>query len=213
MHLVLHPKVDKVFVTGSLDAGQSILAMAGCAVRPVVLSLGGKHPAIVARDADVRRAARGIVWGALANCGQNCGAVERVFVDERCASLFMESLLAEVDKVTVGQSLEPGVDVGPLISAERRAVVHEQVMEAVSRVEPRSFAAARSPRGPGHFYPPTVVLEPPVDCRLDARGDTRAGDPRRRHLQSGAGDDAGQRHRLRTHRQRLDPFRRRRPSA
>jgi succinate-semialdehyde dehydrogenase/glutarate-semialdehyde dehydrogenase len=165
MHLVLHPKVDKVFVTGSLDAGQSIMAMAGCAVRPVVLSLGGKHPAIVAGDADVRRSVRGIVWGALANCGQNCGAVERVFVDERCASLFVESLLAEVDKVTVGQSLEPGVDVGPLISAERRTVVHEQVMEAVSGGA-KVVRGGEIPAGPGHFYPPTVVLEPPIDCRL-----------------------------------------------
>jgi succinate-semialdehyde dehydrogenase/glutarate-semialdehyde dehydrogenase len=165
MHLVLHPKVDKVFVTGSLEAGQSIMAMAGCAVRPVVLSLGGKHTSIVAGDADVKRAAKGIVWGALANCGQNCGAVERVFVEEQAASLFLESLLEEVDRVGVGDSMEAGVDVGPLVSAERRETVHSQVLEAQA-AGAKVVRGGRIPDGKGYFYPPTVVLEPPTDCRL-----------------------------------------------
>jgi succinate-semialdehyde dehydrogenase/glutarate-semialdehyde dehydrogenase len=165
MHLVLHPKVDKVFVTGSLEAGQSIMAMAGCNVRPVVLSLGGKHPSIVAGDADVRRAARGIVWGALANCGQNCGSVERVFVDEPAASLFLESLLEEVDRVNVGNSMEAGIDVGPLLSPERREAVHRQVAEAEA-AGAKILRGGKIPDGPGFFYPPTVVLEPPVDSRL-----------------------------------------------
>jgi succinate-semialdehyde dehydrogenase/glutarate-semialdehyde dehydrogenase len=165
MHLVLHPKVDKVFLTGSLEAGQSIMAMAGCAVRPVVLSLGGNHPSIVAGDADVRRAARGVVWGALANCGQNCGSVERVYVVERSASMFMDSLLEEVDRVTVGDSLEPGADVGPLLSAERRESVHRQVAQAAA-AGAKVVRGGKIPAGAGFFYPPTVVLDPPPDCRL-----------------------------------------------
>jgi succinate-semialdehyde dehydrogenase/glutarate-semialdehyde dehydrogenase len=165
MHLVLHPKVDKVFLTGSLEAGQSVMAMAGCAVRPVVLSLGGKHASVVAGDADVKRAARGIVWGALANCGQNCGAVERVFVDERAASMFMESLLEEVDRVTVGDSMEAGVDVGPLLTSERREVVHRQVTEAEA-AGAKVVRGGKIPDGPGFFYPPTVVLDPSLGSRL-----------------------------------------------
>ncbi len=165
MHLVLHSRVDKVFVTGSLEAGQSILPMVGCAVRPVVLSLGGNHPSIVAGDADVERAARGIVWGALANCGQNCGAVQRVFVDERVASQFMECLLREVDRITPGDPLEPGVDMGPLQSNERRQAVHGVVSEAVA-AGAKLLRGGTIPEGPGFYYPPTVVLDPPMDCRL-----------------------------------------------
>jgi acyl-CoA reductase-like NAD-dependent aldehyde dehydrogenase len=165
LHLVLHPKVDKIFVTGSVEAGRSIMAMAGCAVRPIVLGLGGKHAAIVAADADVPRAARGIAWGALANAGQNCGAVERVFVEEGAASLFMEHLLAEVDRVRMGDPLAPGTDLGPLLTAERRQAVHEQVVEAESRGA-KIVRGGRIPDGPGFFYPPTVVLDPPPDCRL-----------------------------------------------
>ena len=165
LHLVAHPRVAKVFVTGSLEAGQSIMATAGCSPRPVVLSLGGKHPSIVAGDADVRRAVRGVVWGALANCGQNCGSVERVFVAERVASRFMEHLVTEVEKVTVGNAMEEGVDVGPLQSAERREAVHRQVTEAVA-AGAKLLCGGEIPAGPGYFYPPTVVFEPPPDCRL-----------------------------------------------
>jgi len=165
MHLILHQKVDKVFVTGSLDAGQSIMAMSGVAVRPVVLSLGGKHASIVAGDADVKRAARGIVWGALANAGQNCGAVERVFVEERAASRFMEALLAEVDKVRSGDPMDVGTDMGPLASAEHREAVHAQVMDAVERGG-KVVRGGEIPDGPGFFYPPTVLLDPPSDCPL-----------------------------------------------
>jgi succinate-semialdehyde dehydrogenase/glutarate-semialdehyde dehydrogenase len=165
MHLVLHAKVDKVFVTGSLEAGQTITAMAGCAPRPVVLSLGGKHPSIVAGDADVERAARGIVWGALANAGQNCGSIERVYVVERAASRFMERLMAEVDQVSMGSAMDEGSDLGPLLCAERRENVHRQVTEAVAGGA-KVVRGGKIPNGSGFFYPPTVVLDPPQDCRL-----------------------------------------------
>jgi succinate-semialdehyde dehydrogenase/glutarate-semialdehyde dehydrogenase len=108
-HIVTHAKVDKVFVTGTVEAGQHLMAAAGCMPRPVVLMLSGKHPSVVAGDADLARAARGIVWGALANCGQNCGAVERVYVEQSIASLFIERVLHEVDKVRVGSPLSDDV--------------------------------------------------------------------------------------------------------
>jgi acyl-CoA reductase-like NAD-dependent aldehyde dehydrogenase len=165
LHLVAHPRVAKVFVTGGLEAGQSIMATAGCSPRPVVLSLGGKHPSIVAGDADVDRAVRGVVWGALANCGQNCGSVERVYVAERVASRFMERLVEQVERIKVGNALEEGVDVGPLLSAERREAVHRQVTEAVA-AGGKLVCGGQIPAGPGNFYPPTIVFEPPSECRL-----------------------------------------------
>jgi acyl-CoA reductase-like NAD-dependent aldehyde dehydrogenase len=163
--LAAHDKVAKVFVTGGHETGQSIMTAAASALRPVVLSLGGKHPAVVAGDADVFRAARGIVWGALANAGQNCGAVERVYVEESVASRFVDAVIAEVDGLRCGDPLEPDVDIGPLISEERRQTVHEQVGEAVL-FGARLLRGGQIPDGPGYFYPPTVVLDPPEGCRL-----------------------------------------------
>jgi len=165
LRLVSHDKVAKVFVTGTPEAGQAIMTVAAAAPRPVVLSLGGKHPSIVAADADVPRAARGIVWGALANAGQNCGAVERVYVEERIAARFVEAVLAEVDRLRTGDPLGGSVEVGPLISEERRLTVHEHVSEAVL-FGARLLRGGQLPDGPGFFYPPTVVLDPPEGCRL-----------------------------------------------
>jgi succinate-semialdehyde dehydrogenase/glutarate-semialdehyde dehydrogenase len=165
LRLVTHPKVDKVFVTGGLEAGQHVMAAAGCTPLPVVLCLGGKHPSIVAGDADVEFAARGVVWGALANCGQNCGSIERVYVEERIASKFLDRVLAEVDKLIVGEPLDEGTDVGPMGSADRRNSVHRQVTEAILNGA-KLLRGGKIPDGPGFFYPPTVLLEPPHDCAL-----------------------------------------------
>ena len=165
LRLVAHPRVDKVFVTGGLEAGQHVMATAGCAPRPVVLCLGGNHASIVAGDADVDRAARGVVWGALANCGQNCGSVERVYVDERVASAFLERVLSEVDRLRVGDPGNAEVDIGPLLTDERRTEIQRQVTEAVEAGS-RLLRGGVIPEGPGYFYPPTVLLEPPPDSAL-----------------------------------------------
>jgi len=165
LRLVAHAKIDKVFVTGGLIAGQSVMATAGCTPRPVVLALGGKHASVVAGDADVERAARGIVWGALANCGQNCGAIERVYVEERVASKFLERVLAEVDKLIVGEAMDDGVDVGPMITEGHRREIHRQVTDAVDQGA-KLLRGGVMPAGGGFFYPPTVLLKPPHDCGL-----------------------------------------------
>lgn len=166
LHLVTHPKVDKVFMTGSTEAGRCIMSAVGSTLRPVVLSLGGKHPSVVAGDADVTRAARGVVWGALANCGQNCGSIERVYVEESIASEFIDEVLRQVDKVRVGNPLaDDEFDMGPLQSADRRHHVHSQVTEAVQDGA-RLLRGGEIPAGPGCYYPPTVLLDPPADCRL-----------------------------------------------
>lgn len=165
LHLVAHPKVDKTFLTGSIEAGQNVMVTAGVGLRPVVLCLGGKHPSVVAGDANIDRAARGVVWGALANAGQNCGSVERVYVEESIARRFIDRVLEEVDAVTVGNPLDEKVDMGPLQSAQRRWEVHRQVTEA-AEAGARVLRGGTVPKGPGYFYPPTVVMGAPAGCRL-----------------------------------------------
>jgi len=165
LRLVAHEKVDKVFVTGSLEAGRTVMATAGCAPRPVVLSLGGNHASIVAGDANVPRAARGIVWGAVANAGQNCGSIQRIYVEERVASRFVECVLREVDRIRVGDPHTPGIDLGPLETEERRQRVHDYVEQAVV-LGARLLRGGVKIEGPGYYYPPTVLLDPPNDCPL-----------------------------------------------
>jgi succinate-semialdehyde dehydrogenase/glutarate-semialdehyde dehydrogenase len=165
LFLVAHPQVEKIFFTGTRDNARMILAATGGSPRPLVLSTGGKHPAVVAADADLDRAARGIVWGALANAGQGCGSVERVYVDQTVAARFVERVVALVDRVKVGDPLDPDTEMGPLVSEARRQEVHAQVVEAMRRGAHR-IRGGTIPDGPGYYYPPTVLLDPPADCRL-----------------------------------------------
>lgn len=165
LRLVAQPQIAKVFVTGTLEAGQHVMVTAGCAPRPVVLSLGGKHPSIVAADADLDRAARGIAWGALANAGQHCGAVERVYIEEGAAAPFLDRLLAVVGSLRMGPPAEPGTDIGPLVSEARRLKVHAQVQDAVARGA-KILTGGILPEGPGYYYPPTVLLGPPPEAAV-----------------------------------------------
>lgn len=165
LRLVAHPQVAKVFVTGTLEAGQHVMVTAGCAPRPVVLSLGGKHPSLVAADADLDRAARGIAWGALANAGQHCGSVERVYVEEGAAAPFLDRLVAEVESLRMGPPAETGTDIGPLVSEARRRRVHAQVEDAVARGA-KVLTGGILPSGPGYYYPPTVLLGAPPEAAV-----------------------------------------------
>jgi acyl-CoA reductase-like NAD-dependent aldehyde dehydrogenase len=165
LYLVSQPEIDKVFVTGSQETGQQVMAMAGCIPKPVVLSLGSKNPTVVAGDADIERAARGVVWGAMANAGQHCYAIERVYVAESIASRFLERVQEKVAALRMGDPRDPETEIGPLISAWRRKHVHDQVTEAVERGG-RLICGGAVPELPGFHYAPTVVLNPPGDCRL-----------------------------------------------
>ena len=80
--LVEHPGIAKILFTGSVETGIEVMQRAAKNLTGVVLELGGKDPAVVAADADLDRAAAGLVWGAFVNAGQTCGSVERVYVVE-----------------------------------------------------------------------------------------------------------------------------------
>jgi len=116
--------VDLVVFTGSPASGRKVAHACAERLIPCALELGGKDAAIVLADADLERAANGIVWGAMMNAGQNCGAVERVYVEEKVAAALTDKVVA------VARSLRVGEDVGPLTTAAQRAVVERHVAEA-----------------------------------------------------------------------------------
>jgi acyl-CoA reductase-like NAD-dependent aldehyde dehydrogenase len=155
--LVDHPAVAKVLFTGSVGIGCRVAQRAAARLAPVQLELGGKDAAVVAADADLERAARGLVWGAFMNTGQTCASVERAYVE---AGVF-EPLLARIVELTselkVGDPLAPDTDVGPMTTAEQRDVVCRHVDEALARGA-RALTGGERPAGAGNFYPPTVLV-------------------------------------------------------
>lgn len=149
---------DKVFFTGGSETGRRILAAAADSLTPVVLELGGKDPAVVLADADLERAARGIVWAGLLNAGQSCISVERVFVVEEVYDLFLRELLTQVHKVKTGTT--PGTDMGPMTLGAQLEWVEQQIAEAVERGATVVMGGARAD-------PASNVLQPTVLTELD----------------------------------------------
>ena len=154
--LVEDPRVGKVVFTGSVATGRKVMAAAAVNLTPVVLELGGKDAAVVCRDADLERAARGIVWGAFVNAGQTCASVERVYVEEAVADAFTARVVEETKRLRMGDPASEEVDVGPMTMPRQRRVVEEHVSDAVARGA-RVLTGGAAPAGPGFFYPPTVL--------------------------------------------------------
>jgi acyl-CoA reductase-like NAD-dependent aldehyde dehydrogenase len=113
--------VDLVVFTGSAATGRKVAHACAERLIPCSLELGGKDAAIVLADADLARAANGVVWGALMNAGQNCASIERVYVVRSVGEAFTKKVCDAV------AALRPGVDVGALATRAQRAIVAAHV--------------------------------------------------------------------------------------
>jgi betaine-aldehyde dehydrogenase len=156
--LARHEDVALISVTGSTRTGASVMREAAGTVKRVHLELGGKAPFVVFEDADLEAAAEGAIVGAFANCGQDCTAATRIYVHDGVKDAFMERLLSKVDRLVVGDPMDEGTNLGPLVSLQQRDRVHAFVERAVAA----GAIAARGgelPDGPGAYYPPTVITE------------------------------------------------------
>ena len=147
--------VDKIMFTGSVATGKRVAEAAANYLIPVVLELGGKDPMIVLEDANVENAARGAVWGAFANCGQSCAAVERCYVHESIAQKFTDAVVAETKRLK--QTGDKHADIGPMSSEQQLRTVERHVYEATARGAKALTGGERTPDAPGPFFPPTVL--------------------------------------------------------
>ena len=168
--LVEHPLVRKVAFTGSTPVGKKLMALAASGLKRATLELGGSDPMIVCDDANLDKAASAASVGRFFNCGQACLAIKRLYVFEGVADEFVERLAAKVKRLRVGPGTAQGVMLGPLHSRRQRDLLEEQVTDAVEGGA-EVLHGARVLEGDGlsekgHFYEPTLLLEPPQDSRV-----------------------------------------------
>lgn len=154
--LVEDPRVAKVIFTGSVPTGRKVMVAAASHLAGVVLELGGKDPAIVCRDADLDRAAAGLVWGAFFNAGQTCASVERVYVEAPVAEALERKVVEATLRLRQGDPLDDEVDLGPMAMERQRRLVEEHVQDALARGA-RLLTGGQRPARPGFYYPPTVL--------------------------------------------------------
>ena len=165
--LVDHPDVDKVAFTGSTAVGREIGAKAGKALKRVTLELGGKSPNIILPDADIDAAVKGSYQAIYFNTGQACNAGSRLFVPKERFDEVMSGLASAASAARLGPGLDPGTQLGPVVSAEQ----HERVMGYIEsgRAEGAEVVAggeAALTDSGGYFISPTLFSTTSDELRI-----------------------------------------------
>jgi acyl-CoA reductase-like NAD-dependent aldehyde dehydrogenase len=148
---------DMIMFTGSTRTGKKIMARAAESLTPVSLELGGKDPMIVLRDADVERAANTAVFWGMANGGQICQAVERVYVEEPVYDEFVRKVVEKTRALRQGQGGGTGdVEVGAVTFAPQVEIIERHIRDAVDKGA-EVVVGGKSAEGPGRFFQPTIL--------------------------------------------------------
>ncbi|HXQ60360.1 MAG TPA: NADP-dependent succinic semialdehyde dehydrogenase [Acidimicrobiales bacterium] len=154
--IIEDPRVRAVTLTGSEEAGRSVAATAGRAIKKSVLELGGSDPFVVLPSADLDDAVRVGVTARVQNNGQSCIAAKRFIVHRDCYDAFEEAYVTSMAGLSVGDPMEPATEIGPLALASGRDDVAGLVDDA--RDKGAHILCGGAPiDGPGYFYPPTVI--------------------------------------------------------
>jgi 1-pyrroline-5-carboxylate dehydrogenase len=168
--LIESPEVDGVTFTGSYDVGMGIYRdfAKGRYVRPSILELGGKNPAIVSRNADLERAAAGIVRSAFGLQGQKCSACSRVLVEEPVYDELVSRLVDLTGKISVGDPTEKEVWMGPVINKYSYQDFKDfsADLAQAGRVLTGGDVLVDGDYARGYFCQPTLVADVPYDHRL-----------------------------------------------
>ena len=156
--LIADARICGVTLTGSTRAGREVAALAGAALKPCVLELGGSDPLLVLEDADLDHAAEIAGQARLINSGQSCICAKRLIVVRRVRRAFEEKLTASIAAKRVGDPRDSATEVGPLAREDLRDNLHAQVRRTI-RAGARVLLEGGPRSGPGFFYTPAVLTE------------------------------------------------------
>lgn len=165
--IVEHPEVNKLAFTGSAAVGSMIMAEAARDIKRVSLELGGKSPFLIFEDADIEEAVEWIMFGIFWNQGQVCSATSRVLIHDKIYEQVINRLIIEAQKITIGDGLQEGILLGPLVSDAQ----HKKVIAAVDKAKSDGALVLTGGKQPDHlqqgfFFEPTILAN--VDLNSDA---------------------------------------------
>jgi succinate-semialdehyde dehydrogenase/glutarate-semialdehyde dehydrogenase len=151
-----NPAVRKLTFTGSTEVGRILLRQAADQVMKCSMELGGNAPFIVFDDADLDEAVAGAIMCKFRNNGQTCVCANRIYVQAGVYDAFAEKLAAALSQMKIGDGLEDGVALGPLINQDAITKVQEHIADATAKGG-TVFYGGESHQGEGFFMPPTIV--------------------------------------------------------
>jgi 1-pyrroline-5-carboxylate dehydrogenase len=168
--LVASSELDGATFTGSYDVGMKLYRdfARGKWVRPLILELGGKNPVIVSRNADIERAATGIVRSAFGLQGQKCSAASRVYIESQAYEKLLDRLVELTEKLTLGDPTERTTYMGPVINAGSYSdfKTFTEELGRAGRVLTGGKVLSGSIYDKGYYCAPTLVSDVPLTHRL-----------------------------------------------
>lgn len=147
-------RVRKLTFTGSTEVGKELMKGSADTVKKISLELGGHAPVIVLEDADLGKAVEGVINSKFRNAGQTCVCSNRVYVHESIYEVFIEKLTEKVRSLKVGNGLDEGIDIGPLINQDAVDKVLSQIDDALSK---GAKLEAGGKSSGGFFIEPTII--------------------------------------------------------
>jgi succinate-semialdehyde dehydrogenase/glutarate-semialdehyde dehydrogenase len=163
---MLHdPRVRVLSFTGSTEVGRKLLHEAADNIIKPSMELGGNAPFIVFEDADIDAAVDGAMIAKMRNMGEACTAANRFYVHDKVHDEFAKKLTGKMAALKVGNGLDDGVSVGPLVNKEGRDKVIELVDDAVAKGA-KVLTGGKTPDGAGYFYPATVLTNVPDSAKM-----------------------------------------------
>jgi 1-pyrroline-5-carboxylate dehydrogenase len=168
--LVQHPKTRFVSFTGSRDVGLRINELAAKPqkgqiwIKRVIAEMGGKDAIVVDRDADLDKAAEGVVMSAYGYQGQKCSACSRAIVDAAVYDVFLDKVRDRVSTLTIGPSDDPDNYMGPVINEGAKKSILDYIK--VGKKEGRLIAGGGEAAGDGYFIQPTIIADVQPNARI-----------------------------------------------
>jgi succinate-semialdehyde dehydrogenase / glutarate-semialdehyde dehydrogenase len=158
--------VDIVNFTGSVPNGRKVAE--ACAKRfiPSILELGGKDPVIITRTADLRKAAKAVLRGAVTSTGQVCFSIERIYVQEDVHDSFVDLLVKEADRVELNYPDPNRGQIGPFIAERQAGIVDDHLDDAVRKGAKIRTGGKSANLGGGLYMRPTVLTDVTHDMKI-----------------------------------------------
>jgi acyl-CoA reductase-like NAD-dependent aldehyde dehydrogenase len=154
---LIEARPDKVFFTGSVFTGKHVAEACARHLIPSVLELGGKDAMLVLRDADVDVASSAALWGSFTNCGQVCLSVERLFVEQPIAEVFVRRCVEKTQKLRLGPGSDAATDIGPLIRPQHVQRMGDLLSDAVQHGATIVCGGRPRPELGPNFFEPTIL--------------------------------------------------------
>ncbi len=150
-------QVDLVCFTGSVATGKKVALAAAARFIPCELELGGKDPAIVTANTDIERAAAALCWGGMANAGQSCLSIERIYVESPVYDDFISAIVERAGALKLNTDNIDEGEIGPVIFAKQCEIINRHLMDAKEKGAKAECGGALVEHNGGTWCQPTIL--------------------------------------------------------